>query len=340
MASNYEQEQRFSLKHFPSLARAAAVGWNKDDPWRLSAVIVYYAILSLPGLLVMSFVISATLSALQDVIASKDISVDWGALFTRRLLAKVNLDSMVINYVAFEEVVEEEVEKIDIVKELQDLIDFSVDVTVTNSTLNFADGTNDPHIEFSLTGITLEARYLTNEVHPEDTLPATVNLKASAMGTGRIDAKVRIDYMKDVPDFDFEMELVEIDITEFNDLLEAYAGFEAHQGLIYVYSEAAAHNGEMKGYVKPVLDEIEITPVEDDANKFQEFYESVLDVIASVLESPDDKEHISTRVEFEGRIDDPEVDVWQAVWNLLRNAFVEGFSKELDQNIDFEDLTD
>jgi membrane protein len=52
MTSNYEREQRFRLKHFPSLARDAAISWNKDDPWRLSAVIAYYAILSLPGLLV------------------------------------------------------------------------------------------------------------------------------------------------------------------------------------------------------------------------------------------------------------------------------------------------
>jgi hypothetical protein len=271
-------------------------------------------------------------------VASNDISVDWGALFNRRLVARVNLDSMVINYVIHKEV--EEPEEIDIVKVLQDLMDFRVDINITNSTMNFADVTSDPHIEFSLSDITLEARYLTNQVHTDDTLPASVNLAASAMGTGKIDAKIRMDYMKEVPDFDFEMELEEIDIAAFNDLLEAYAGFEAHQGLIYVYSEAAAHNGEIKGYVKPVVDEIEILPVDDEANIFRKFYESVLDVIASVLESPDDEEHISTRVEFEGKIDDPEVDLWQAVWNLLRNAFVEGFSKGLDQVINFEELTD
>jgi membrane protein len=44
--------KKFSFKHFPSLAKNAAISWNKDDPWRLSAVVAYYAILSLPGLLV------------------------------------------------------------------------------------------------------------------------------------------------------------------------------------------------------------------------------------------------------------------------------------------------
>jgi membrane protein len=44
--------RKFKFKHFPSLLKDAAISWNKDDPWRLSAIVAYYAILSLPGLLV------------------------------------------------------------------------------------------------------------------------------------------------------------------------------------------------------------------------------------------------------------------------------------------------
>lgn len=47
-----ESTERFKMKDLPSLIKEAAVSWNKDDPWRLSAVVAYYAILSLPGLLV------------------------------------------------------------------------------------------------------------------------------------------------------------------------------------------------------------------------------------------------------------------------------------------------
>lgn len=44
--------QRFRFKHLPILLKDTAIAWNKDDPWRLSAIVAYYAILSLPGLLV------------------------------------------------------------------------------------------------------------------------------------------------------------------------------------------------------------------------------------------------------------------------------------------------
>ncbi|MBJ7882358.1 YihY/virulence factor BrkB family protein [Gelidibacter salicanalis] len=45
-------EKKFKLKHLPSLFANAFKAWNDDDPWRLSAVVAYYAVLSLPGLIV------------------------------------------------------------------------------------------------------------------------------------------------------------------------------------------------------------------------------------------------------------------------------------------------
>ncbi|WP_299397047.1 YihY/virulence factor BrkB family protein [uncultured Gelidibacter sp.] len=45
-------EKKFKLKHLPSLFVSAFKAWNADDPWRLSAVVAYYAVLSLPGLIV------------------------------------------------------------------------------------------------------------------------------------------------------------------------------------------------------------------------------------------------------------------------------------------------
>jgi len=41
------------LKKFPSLLKETFVEWNKKDPFRQSAVIAYYSIFSLPGLLVL-----------------------------------------------------------------------------------------------------------------------------------------------------------------------------------------------------------------------------------------------------------------------------------------------
>ena len=45
-------ESKFKIKDFPKLLWEAAKIWNANNPWRLGAVVAYYAVLSLPGLLV------------------------------------------------------------------------------------------------------------------------------------------------------------------------------------------------------------------------------------------------------------------------------------------------
>jgi membrane protein len=46
------KEGKFEFKDMPKLLKETATSWNEDGPWRLSAVVAYYAILALPGLLV------------------------------------------------------------------------------------------------------------------------------------------------------------------------------------------------------------------------------------------------------------------------------------------------
>jgi membrane protein len=50
--SNNKSPHQFQWKNLPKLLWDAAVQWNKDDVWQLSASVAYYAILSLPGLLI------------------------------------------------------------------------------------------------------------------------------------------------------------------------------------------------------------------------------------------------------------------------------------------------
>jgi len=43
---------RFQIKHIPTLLKDTYKAWDKNNPFRLSAVVAYYAVLSLPALLV------------------------------------------------------------------------------------------------------------------------------------------------------------------------------------------------------------------------------------------------------------------------------------------------
>jgi membrane protein len=47
-----KKPDKFRFKHLPKLIMDTANAWNRDDPWRLSAVVAYYALLAIPGLIV------------------------------------------------------------------------------------------------------------------------------------------------------------------------------------------------------------------------------------------------------------------------------------------------
>ncbi len=49
--SNF-RKAKFKIAHLPKLFVKAAKIWNANNPWRLGAVVAYYAVLSLPGLLI------------------------------------------------------------------------------------------------------------------------------------------------------------------------------------------------------------------------------------------------------------------------------------------------
>lgn len=44
--------EKFKLRHLPKLLGSTFKSWNSNDPFRMSAVVAYYAVLALPGLLV------------------------------------------------------------------------------------------------------------------------------------------------------------------------------------------------------------------------------------------------------------------------------------------------
>lgn len=46
--------EKFTIKKLPSVLAGAGKVWNDHNPWRLGAVVAYYALLSLPGLLIVT----------------------------------------------------------------------------------------------------------------------------------------------------------------------------------------------------------------------------------------------------------------------------------------------
>src|SRR4030095_1675806 len=163
---------------------------------------------------------------------------------------------------------------------------------------------------------------------------AVAKLTGSFMGSGtaRADATFRAD--KAGPSFDVLVRIEEVDVTRLNDLLRAYGRFDAASGRFYFYSELAAKNGVVTGYIKPLFKDLQVFSKQQDKDKpaVQKMYEHIVSGVSKVLKNRP-REDVATKAEVIGRIDNPKVGTLAALTRLVENAFfkaiVPGFDAEI-----------
>ena len=111
-----------------------------------------------------------------------------------------------------------------------------------------------------------------------------------------------------------------MDLTALNEFLRAYAKADVAQGHIDLYSEMAAADGRFEGYIKPLVHDLKVFNTQDK-NVFEVVWEAIVAFLAQTFKNhPNDQ--FGTKIPFSGSFDNPSVDVWDTILNVLRNAFI------------------
>lgn len=268
------------------------------------------------------------------VIPGLDFSIHWGALFNGRFVTEIYINSAEINFTKLEEDVEGQEPREHFADQIQELNPIDINILeISNATIAYRDPTVSPEVNVFFDDFYLTGRNLSNVVDENEALPASIEVTSKAMDTGSMDITAGLNFLKEVPDFDLSVSFEEIEMVRFNDFMEAYASLDLESGLLSVYSETVAEDGSITGYVKPVIENFEINQ-DDDEGIAQQVYEAAAELVANILENPPE-DRIASRVEISGEIEEFETSTWQGIVNLLRNAFIEAYSKEIENVIQF-----
>lgn len=268
------------------------------------------------------------------VIPELDFSIHWGALFNGRFVTEIYINSPEVNFTKLEEDVEGQEPRVNFADQIQELNPIDINILeISNATIAYRDPTVSPEINVFFDDFYLTGRNLSNVVDESETLPASIEVTSNAMDTGSMNITAGLNFLKEVPDFDLSISFEEIDLVRFNDFMEAYANLNLESGLLSVYSETVANDGSISGYVKPVIENFDIKQ-EDNGGLPQQVYEAAAELVANILENPPE-DRIASRVEISGEMEEFETDIWQGIVNLLRNAFIEAYSKEIENVIQF-----
>ena len=263
-----------------------------------------------------------------------DLSIEWRSLFKGSLVGEVIVDNPVVRFTK-EKVEPKEVQKdsSDFKKVLEEFMPLEINrLEFRNGQLQYVDNTSKPKVDISMTNVDVVALNLRNSYDSAAVLPATIDAQATIYD-GRLTMKMKLNPLAEVPTFDMNAEWKNTNLVKLNEFFQAYAKIDVNKGTFGLYTEVAAKEGTFTGYVKPLLQDVDVLGKEDRKdNILRKVWESVSGTVSEVFENQS-KETFATKIPFRGDIKDPKANIFFAVMQILENAFINALQPSIDQQI-------
>jgi hypothetical protein len=124
-----------------------------------------------------------------------------------------------------------------------------------------------------------------------------------------------------------------------NDILRAFGSFDVAAGQTSVYSQIAIKNGNIDGYVKPIFANLKVYDYKKDKGTgiLHQAKELAIGGESHLFKNRS-ADKVAADVDLTGKLTSPDVDTWQALGQVVRNAFIEaiilGFDRAVALNAD------
>jgi hypothetical protein len=210
----------------------------------------------------------------------------------------------------------------------------AVDITVrefdiVRSDFSYTDQVSSPNYKLFMNDTDLTLKNLSNH---QQQGPADLTLHGKFMGSG--DSNIAGNFLASQagPAFNLKVSIQSVDLPSMNDLLRAYGRFDVASGKLSVYSEVNVKDGNLNGYVKPMFADLEVYNYQKDKNTpiTHQAKEIAIGAASHLLKSHRTNE-VASDIDLNGKLTKPDVDTWQALGQVLRNAFIEAIIPGFDR---------
>ena len=268
-----------------------------------------------------------------------DLSIEWSALFKGRLVGELQVFTPQLIFT------KDKAELDDVKKDTTDfrvLLDKFMPLNINtfeihNGELKYKDNTSKPVVDVSLQQTHVLAKNLSTVVNKNIVLPATVNVEANVY-EGQLTIKMKLDPLADQPTFDVNTEIKNTNLVLLNDFFKAYGKFDVNKGNFGLYSEMAAKDGKFVGYVKPLIKDLDVLgPDDKNDNFFHKVWEGIVGTTGFVFQNQK-KDQLATKVEIEGDFKNPDTHTLDALWEVIKNAFIQALVPAIDNQINLKSI--
>src|SRR5205823_6417074 len=137
----------------------------------------------------------------------------------------------------------------------------------------------------------------------------------------------------EAPAFDFDIQLVDLDLPTLNPLFRSHLGIEVATGTLHTFAEVAADANGLKGYLKPLVEHLSVTELKK-RGVWVRIKAQAIRAVAKLLKNKD-VDRLATQIEFESDWLTERVNVPGAIGNFFKNAFQKAFRPILERSIGF-----
>jgi hypothetical protein len=198
--------------------------------------------------------------------------------------------------------------------------------------LHFRDFHSEPKVDVYMTETELTALNLTNVLEDKRSRSAKVQVTGRPLGVGTFALNLQLDPLEEQADFNMDAKIADLPLVRVNDFLKVYANLDVEEGKLMSLSELRAAEGEVTGYIKVFIDELDVVrwgkDIEEDGF-LQTVWEAIAGTAGEIFEDQG-KDRLAARIPLFGKIDKPEPDMWATIGSILRNAFIETLKVRLD----------
>jgi len=268
-----------------------------------------------------------------------DISMQWKELIHRRIVAKIILYEPQINFISSEN---KAIEQNSVDKRWQDqvkaLIPFNLNyVKVRDGSIHWRDPESNPPMNIYIQDLMLDVYNITNSEKLSSNFETTLKGQATVMKKGQLFLNATANPYETLPTFKSKIVLEKLPLPELNTFFKKYAALEVKDGTFNFYSELAGSKGELNGYAKPIINDLDTVRLKPEDKSMGDVVKgSFVEIVISLLTNRD-KDRLGTRLEISGRYDQPGVSTWVAITTAFHNAFVQALPAKLDDALHLSD---
>jgi hypothetical protein len=265
-----------------------------------------------------------------------DLSLQWPALFHRRLVARIYIQQPKLNFVKGPTPEQSQAGRNTPWNEiLENLVPFQLnELEINDGQIHYKDDYSDPKVDIYFTELGASATNLSNAEHQNLPLPAGIRANAKTIGNGSMTFHLQFNPMAPAPVYQLQASLTNVDLPALNNFLRAYGKFDVAHGQFAMFTSVAATNRAFEGYIKVFFDNLDVFQWKKEREKsvLKIFWDAIVGAVTTVFKNqPHDQ--LATKIPISGVYTNSRVELMTSVGTLLRNAFIRALIPKFDEKV-------